>query len=99
FSIAKPFWNQSWFYATEIIFFLFLVVITYYSGKSRHKWLPRVMMYVCLFVIFEYIHTLFEPYLDGFVGGVPIFQVMIHLMLALALFPAERFIKRYFRKA
>ncbi|MGI9544053.1 MAG: ligand-binding sensor domain-containing protein, partial [Cyclobacteriaceae bacterium] len=48
FSIAKPFWNQSWFYATEIIFFLLLVVITYYSGKSRHKWLPRVMMYVCI---------------------------------------------------
>ena len=53
------------------------------------------MIYVSLFIIFEYVHTQLEPYLEGVAGGAPIFQVMMQTLLALVLFPVETFTSRY----
>ncbi|MDH5397058.1 MAG: hypothetical protein OEX02_02865, partial [Cyclobacteriaceae bacterium] len=101
FHIIKPYWEEWWFYMGQIIVFIMLFLITYnmsrYSkNRKRDKWILRLMVYVCLFIMFEYLQTFLEPYTTIFTNGVPVFKLMINLILALVLFPVEAFITTYF---
>lgn len=98
FRILKPYWEQWWFYSSEIGFILFVVIGAYVSSQHiKNRFLLRLMMYVSIFIVFEFIHTLMEPYIDSFAGSAPLFQVLLNLLLALVLFPAEHYITRYFQ--
>ncbi len=102
FSILKPYWERWWFYAIQILFFAVLIVITFQVSKKRqtdtekNKWVLRVMVYVCLFIMFEYLQNFLEPYTQNYIGGAPVFRIMINLVLALLLFPVEGLIKAFF---
>jgi len=101
FSILKPYWERWWFYAMQVLFFTTLIVITFQVSKNkteaeRNKWILRVLVYVCLFIIFEYLQNFLEPYTENYVGGAPVFKILINLSLALFLFPVEGLVKSYF---
>ncbi len=99
FRIQKPYWKQWWFTSFELLFLGLMSILTYFaSTRSTNVFLIRLMIYVSLFIIFEYIHTLLEPYIEAYSGGAPIFQVMTHLLLALVLFPVERSVVGYIRR-
>lgn len=102
FEVRPPYWKTWWFSSGEVIFLIVLVVITViFTKKLKNKGLVKFLIYVSLFIIFEYIHTQLEPYLEDFAGGAPIFQVMMHTLLALVLFPVENLVsnKIYLRSA
>jgi len=99
FQISPPYWDTWWFVSGEIIFLVMLLLFTIvFSQRLRNKGMIKFMLYMSLFIIFEYFHTLLEPYLEGVSGVAPIFQVMMHTMLALILFPVENITTRYLMK-
>lgn len=101
FSILKPYWERWWFYALQILFFTVLIIITFQVSKKskeaeKNKWVLRILVYVCLFIIFEYLQNFLEPYTENYIGGAPVFRILINLVLALLLFPVEGLIKTFF---
>ncbi|MEQ9423630.1 MAG: two-component regulator propeller domain-containing protein [Cyclobacteriaceae bacterium] len=99
FRVLQPYWERWWFYAIEIVFILIVIAIAIIVSKYvQNKLFLKLSLYICIFIAFEFVHTLLEPYVESFVGGVPIFQVLLHLMLALALFQIENYITEYFKK-
>ncbi|RED97090.1 ligand-binding sensor domain-containing protein [Marinoscillum furvescens] len=97
--IRPPYWEMWWFYLLQISIILLLVYITYFlSARLRSEFAVRLMVYICIFIAFDYIHTELEPYLEEFSGETPIFQVAVNLLLALCLLPIEIRMTRYMKK-
>ncbi len=99
FEIDYPFWQKWWFYLLEI---LFIGLIIFLGNKMirvvQSRLASRLILYVSVFILFEFIHTEFEPYMESISGEIPIFQVMINLVLALVLFPIEIIVVKLFKK-
>ena len=90
FTVKFPFWQAWWFYLGEILLMMSMVFITAYLSKHIQSlfWI-RIMVYVSLFMIFEFIHTELEPFIESLAGEAPIFEVGLNLCLALCLLPLE----------
>ncbi|MBL4656704.1 MAG: hypothetical protein JKX73_01800 [Flavobacteriales bacterium] len=101
FNIYPPYWKTWWFYTGELAFFGLLLGATFYFGRSSTKQtrMATILVFISIFVIFEFIQTLLEPYFDDVVGGAPLFKVLINLVIASLLFPAEKLLRAKFRKA
>lgn len=98
FEIESPYWKTWWFYLIQISVMLSLFALTYMiSTKIKNHFVIRLMVYVSLFIVFEYIHTEMEPFIESLAGDAPIFQVGINLVLALILLPIEIKLSRYLR--
>ncbi|MEP0986831.1 two-component regulator propeller domain-containing protein [Ekhidna sp.] len=99
FSIAPPYWRTWWFYLLQIAFFLFIMYMTLVlSSRIKSQFVTRLMVYVSLFILFEYVHTEVEPYVEKIAGETPIFQVGTNLLLALILLPVELRLSGFLKK-
>ncbi len=99
FEIDYPYWKKWWFYLIQISFILSIMSITFVlSKKIQNLFILRLMVYVSLFMLFEYIHTEVEPFIEQIAGETPIFQVGINLMLALVLLPVELRLASYLKR-
>jgi len=100
FTITPPYWKTWWFYTGELSFFALLLGATFYFGKTSTKQtrIATILVFVSIFIIFEFIQTLLEPYFEDVIGGAPLFKVLINLVIASLLFPAEKMLRVYFRK-
>jgi len=99
FNISKAYWNTLWFAASELAVMFFIMAGTiFHSEKIENDLITQIMIFVCIFIIFEYIHTQLEPYLDEMAGGPVIFKVFLNLILALILFPIESIIQKFLAK-
>ena len=98
FEIKKPFWQELWFYLLQFGVFFLLVLATIFIGIRQYTIYTKIMLYITLFLVFDYVEILVEPYFRGVTGSAPVFQVLSRLLLALFLFPIEGYLKGYFRK-
>ncbi|MEO9477808.1 MAG: triple tyrosine motif-containing protein [Cyclobacteriaceae bacterium] len=98
FKVRHPYWELWWFYLIEIGVIALVFGVTYYlSSHLKNQFIIRLMVYVSVFIAFEYVHTEMEPFLDRVSGETPIFQVGVNLMLALCLLPIEIKLTRYLK--
>ncbi|MEP3389100.1 MAG: two-component regulator propeller domain-containing protein [Reichenbachiella sp.] len=98
FVIDSPYWKKWWFYLLQISIMASLFLITYFiSARVQNLFVIRLMVYVSLFIVFEYIHTELEPYIESIAGETPIFQVGANLALALILLPVELRMAKYLK--
>ncbi|MEP4533765.1 MAG: two-component regulator propeller domain-containing protein [Cyclobacteriaceae bacterium] len=96
FVVKPPYWETWWFSTSEVTFLVILMLTTiFFARRITNRGVIKFLVYITLFIIFEYVHTQLEPYLEEFAGGAPIFQVMMHALLALVLFPVENYTGRY----
>ncbi|UTW64123.1 hypothetical protein KFE98_08285 [bacterium SCSIO 12741] len=100
FTIELPFWEEWWYYLLEVSILASLVILALLSPKViKSKRFVRLLAYIAIFMVFEYIHILLEPYIErDYVAAVPIFKVLAHLLLAIALFPLELILSRRLKK-
>ncbi len=100
FTIELPFWEEWWYYLLEVSILASLVILALLSPKViKSKRFVRLMAYIAIFMVFEYIHILLEPFIErDYVAAVPIFKVLAHLLLAIALFPLELILSRRLKK-
>ncbi|OFY67507.1 MAG: hypothetical protein A3H98_13845 [Bacteroidetes bacterium RIFCSPLOWO2_02_FULL_36_8] len=97
FRIKPPFWETWWFYSSELLLFLSLLSVSFIIGhsSSSHKKYKTVLIFISIFVVFEFTKTLLEPYFDNIGGGIPIFKVFMNLILAIILLPLEKIFSKY----
>lgn len=99
FIIKPPYWRTWWFYVLQIVGMLLVLYLTFVlSSRLRSQFATRLMVYVSLFIIFEYVHTEVEPYVEKIAGETPIFQVGTNLVLALVLLPIEIRLSYYLKR-
>ncbi|MEP2669401.1 MAG: two-component regulator propeller domain-containing protein [Cyclobacteriaceae bacterium] len=100
FVINKPYWNTWWFYLLQMAGITVLFGITYLliRNPATKRSLGRVMVFMCIFIVFDYLQNWLEPITPEFIGSVPLYKTLLNLTLALILFPVERGIKDLFTK-
>lgn len=98
FTIEKPYWQRWWFYLLQITGICILFGITYLLSRTEKTKasILRVMVFTCLFIVFEFIQNWVEPITTNQLGQAPIFKSLINLGLALLLLPMERTFRNFF---
>lgn len=99
FRVSSPYWETWWFYSLQIGLIIGILFFTYFlSARIKNQFVIRLMVYIGIFIAFEYIHTELEPWVESITGETPIFQVGMNLILALILLPVEIYIIKYMKK-
>ncbi len=90
FTINPPYWQTTWFFALQVMFFSTLLIVSYSvnrHGKSNMV-IRKSLTYLTLILIAAYIETVAERQFD-FTAS-PIFDFAIQVGLAMFIFPFER---------
>lgn len=98
FTIRKPYWQQAWFYLVQVVAICILFGVTYFVSRSDRTRLSvlRIMVFVCLFIVFEFLQNWIDPFTSSYLGQAPIYRTALNLILALLLLPVERLIRIFF---
>jgi ligand-binding sensor domain-containing protein len=98
FQIDKPYWQQWWFYLSQVSAICLLFGATYYASRSDRTKLSllRVMVFVCLFIVFEFLQGWIDPFASTFLGQTPVYRTLLNLVLAFLLLPVEGTIRYFF---
>jgi len=98
FSVVPPFWQQWWFYLAEIGFFgtLLLVSIRLNRAKHRYSLLSRVLTFMTLILLLEFIETTVESNLA--IESSPVIDFFIEAMIAISILPVEKILRNFLQK-
>lgn len=100
-NISPPFWETTWYYLAEILFFGTLLTITIIMNrrsKVKHIAGLSFITILTLLVIFEFINVTLEPYVEGIAGGVPVFKLLLNVLIAVLFFPLEKIFVKTMKK-
>lgn len=94
FVIEKPWYETSWYYMGQGAFLITLIFVTIFLNRSGEggEW-SAVITFVTIITIFEFVLLLLDPVIDDYADEVPIFKLVMNILLAVSLNPAEHFIK------
>lgn len=100
FDVKPPFWQTSWFYASQTLFFLGLLLLSLLFSRKGNKYarVSYVLTFVTIITFFEYIMLTFEPYVDNASNNIPVFKLGMNILLALSLAPIEMLLRRWILK-
>lgn len=100
FEVKPPFWQTSWFYATQTLFFLGLLLLSLLFSRKGTKYarVSYILTFVTIITFFEFIMLTFEPYVDNASNNVPVFKLGMNILLALSLAPIEMLLRRMILK-
>lgn len=93
FQVQPPYWQTFWFNASEVSFFLILLLlagIVNRKFKKENRFLAigkRVITMLTLVVCMEFMQTLLQGYID--INGSPVKDFVVEVVLALTLLPLE----------
>ncbi len=88
FEVLPPYWRTWWFYSLEIAFFSTLILISLRMNRSsKNTYLTNTITFLTLILILEFIATILENNLEGYVDDSPVYTFMINVALALAITP------------
>ena len=101
FVIKKPYWELWWFYLAQIGGMALLFLLARLLGNTgaispRKLRALRVMVFVLLFIVFEYLHEFLVPFTREYDESAPVVRVLINLVLAMVLLPIEELLKKFF---
>ncbi|MDH5379940.1 MAG: hypothetical protein OEW75_03760 [Cyclobacteriaceae bacterium] len=96
FNIIPPYWEQLWFYAFEVILFAFLLFISIRlnrSPKSKFLILNRLLAFLTLILIVEYLQAIGDAKLGS--GSSPVIGFFIQVVIAAAVLPLEQVMRKW----
>jgi TM2 domain-containing membrane protein YozV len=91
FKVRPPYWQEWWFYLSEVLFFGTLLGLSIYLNRVRHqkiKWLSTGLTFLTIVMLIEFVNTVFESYFD--VSDSPVLSFLLQVFLAILIFPFER---------
>jgi tetratricopeptide (TPR) repeat protein len=89
---------------TVQFFVIFLIVLIVFGavmllGKFKiPPGLAQGLSFVALLLVFESILVFTDPFLDVYTKGVPVYKLLINIVLAIIIFPVNRFLENKFKK-
>lgn len=91
FDVLPPYWQTWWFYMLEIAFFSILILISQRLNRSsRNSYLTNTITFLTLILFIEFIATVLENNLEGYVDESPVYGFILNVILALSISPIER---------
>jgi hypothetical protein len=89
-----PYWKQSWFYASEFIFFSLLVFLSRRIGKSNSKYqvLSRLLSLLTVIMLIQFVQTVVESQIS--LKSTPVMEFFIQVSIALLVLPLEEFLRK-----
>lgn len=98
FSILAPYWKRPWFYLIELIFFggLMTVAVIINRRTSRFKILSRILTYLTLIFIVEFVQTIAEAKFES--NQSPVINFFIQVAIALTILPVEGVLRKFITK-
>lgn len=95
FIIMVPFYEQTWFYATQIGVLIILFIMAYFHGrKTKGSRLATIFATIGVIILFEWGLSLVEANIDDYARGIGFLKITLNVLLALLLFPIEHYIKK-----
>ncbi len=97
--IRPPYWQTSWFYALEILVFVFLIGITAFFNRRQTKekvWmiiLRQTLTILTLIMCMEFLKVVLESFIN--ISGSPVIDFGMEVVFALLIFPVERLFRNY----
>lgn len=95
FKIKPPYWQTTWFYLLEISFFMGLILVSARVSKSQSTRkriivFRKAMIFMTFIIFVEYFEVIGQSLFD--MGDSPVVSFVVQVLLAMAVFPLERFI-------
>lgn len=88
FEVLPPYWKTWWFYILEIAFFSTIILISLKLNRSsKNSYLTNTVTFLTLILILEFIATILENNLEGYVEDSPVYTFIINVILALTISP------------
>jgi len=94
FNVVPPYWRRPWFYALEVLLFSTLLVVSIYLNRASSKYgiLSRLLAFLTLILIVEFVQTIAEYKFET--EGSPVFDFFIQVSIALLVLPVESLLRR-----
>jgi len=91
FKVLPPYWQTWWFYGLEIAFFSILILISIRLNTSnKSSFLTKTFTFLTLILFLEFIATILENNLEGYVDESPVYSFIINVVLAVSISPIEK---------
>jgi len=99
FFIRPPYWQRNWFYLLQIVVFSTLLFLSFRLNRTklRNRVISKVLTYLTIILIFSYIETVAETFLDF--GASPVYEFGVQVVIAVLIFPIERILTQLILKA
>ncbi|WMN06162.1 triple tyrosine motif-containing protein [Marivirga arenosa] len=95
FKVTPPYWQTWWFYLLEIAFFSILIFISIkLNTTNQSSFLTKTFTFLTLILFLEFIATILENNLEGYVDDSPVYTFIINVILAVSISPIERGISK-----
>ncbi|MBL4655378.1 MAG: hypothetical protein JKY33_06110 [Bacteroidia bacterium] len=98
FRIELPYWETGWFMGVQVLFFSIIIAATLFLSRSgKYESILTIFVFITLFLVFDYIQNLCEPFYEAYIGSAPLVKSVLNLMLAALLLPAQRYLRKVLR--
>ncbi|WKV10656.1 triple tyrosine motif-containing protein [Marivirga harenae] len=95
FEVLPPYWQTWWFYSLEIAFFSILILISIrLNTTNQSSYLTKTFTFLTLILFLEFLATILENNLEGYIEDSPVYTFVINVVLALSITPIERGISK-----
>ena len=95
FEVLPPYWQTCWFYMLEIAFFSILILISIkLNTTNQSSYLTKTFTFLTLILFLEFIATILENNLEGYLDDSPVYTFAINVVLALSISPIEKGINK-----
>lgn len=94
FRVIPPYWRRPWFYAMEVLFFTTLLVLSIRLNRSkvRYRLISRLLAFLTLILILEFVQTVAEYKLGSDTS--PVVDFFIQVSIALLVLPVESLLRK-----
>jgi hypothetical protein len=98
FEVLPPYWKRPLFYLFEfgVVLSLFLLSITLRSWGYKYRILSRLLAFLTLVIIIEYMEAVMESYF--LLEKSPVFGFALQVLMAMIILPFEGVLKKYVLK-
>jgi len=92
--VEPPYWKQSWFYASELIFFGLLVFISIRMSawNTKYRYVSRLLSLLTVIMLIQFIQTVVSSQITF--KSTPVFEFFIQVIIALLVLPIEGYLRR-----
>ncbi len=94
--VRRPFWQTIWFYMIQfsIVGAVILLSFIFSTDPSKSRF-ANITTLLGILMVFETALFYLSAYTDKYTHGIPVFQIVLNIILAMSLQPLERTIKKF----
>jgi hypothetical protein len=95
FEVEPPYWQQSWFYLVEVIFFGSMVYLSMRlsSGNTKYRLLSQLLSLLTVIMLIQFIQTMVSSQLTKI--NSPVIEFFVQVAIALLVLPVENYLRKF----